>query len=539
MKNNKHIRKKESIKRGEPSKDNVIRDNDDDTKKDQEHMSIECIVHDDDNNKLLNDDVILPSPYPSNCLQQIKNNGNNNNHNELTLLQLAKKTFQRMYHKNTTYKKKNSSSHPNDTSSIEPTPIQLQTWSILDHHPKIHNIIGIAPTGSGKTLGYGIPLLLSTTTTTTTTMKHYVHGIILVPTRELTIQVSKELKIVSKVASTNTTKIQILAIYGGVCKKEQYQSLISSSSSSKKRKKQQQSCSIVIAATPGRLMDLLQIPSKSNTTTNDNKNNNIDDDDESKSITKSDTTMRDQDGSTTATIHHLFQNVHTVVIDEADRMATNTDLANQVDSIFQYLKKQHHSTIQSTYLFSATMPQRTSERFEKWIPKPRIYIKANTTILDNTATNNTISTKQKSQIIQNNSHSPHDTTTITNNGSSDQAKIDHDDDDKIVSKKGMESRQLLFATIPSHVTQILHVCATHKKPKKLLITLSKIRKEEVTRRRQGLCIIFFAKIKTLQYLSKMLRKEGTLPLFKKKKKKNTTMHHYRYGISIIHRFNFY
>jgi ATP-dependent RNA helicase DDX5/DBP2 len=70
-------------------------------------------------------------------------------------------------------------------------------------------------------------------------------------------------------------------------------------------------------------------------------------------------------------------------------------------------------------------------------------------------------------------------------------------------REGMESAQ-----IPAHVTQILHVCSSHKKPKKLLSTLAKIRKDDIGSRQRSLCLIFFSRIKTLQYVNKLLSKEG-------------------------------
>lgn len=58
-----------------------------------------------------------------------------------------------------------------------------------------------------------------------------------------------------------------------------------------------------------------------------------------------------------------------------------------------------------------------------------------------------------------------------------------------------------LSTIPSHITQTLHVCSNHEKEKKLMITINKIRQEEKQRgngRGRGLMIIFFGRIKTLQ-----------------------------------------
>ena len=67
-----------------------------------------------------------------------------------------------------------------------------------------------------------------------------------------------------------------------------------------------------------------------------------------------------------------------------------------------------------------------------------------------------------------------------------------------------------LSTIPAHITQTLHVCSNHKKPKKLCATIKLIRDGEKKEgsRRKGLIIIFFGRIKTLQYIHKLLSKEG-------------------------------
>lgn len=60
-----------------------------------------------------------------------------------------------------------------------------------------------------------------------------------------------------------------------------------------------------------------------------------------------------------------------------------------------------------------------------------------------------------------------------------------------------------------------HLCANHKKPKKLILTLSRLYKNPANIKSNGrftannrLCIVFFAQIKTLKYTCKLLQKEG-------------------------------
>lgn len=84
-------------------------------------------------------------------------------------------------------------------------PTQIQKIAI----PEALNgkdLIAQAQTGSGKTLAYGIPLVEKLFL-----QDKSPQAIVICPTRELSIQVSKE---ISKIAS-NTKKVKILPVYGG------------------------------------------------------------------------------------------------------------------------------------------------------------------------------------------------------------------------------------------------------------------------------------------------------------------------------------
>ena len=62
--------------------------------------------------------------------------------------------------------------------------------------------------------------------------------------------------------------------------------------------------------------------------------------------------------------------------------------------------------------------------------------------------------------------------------------------------------------ISPSVTQIVHVCAEHKKPKKLMKFLKKLEKEDEGKRQATSVLVFCNHIKTVLFLSKFLRKEG-------------------------------
>ena len=93
---------------------------------------------------------------------------------------------------------------------------------------------------------------------------------------------------------------------------------------------------------------------------------------------------------------------------------------------------------------------------------------------------------------------------------------DKSTDKQPAAAKGEHLANLNLATIPSNLVQTLHVCAKHKKPKKFLATLQKIYKAKCMQEQRlnsnRLCIVFFAQIKTLKFISKLLVKEGELVL---------------------------
>jgi len=109
-----------------------------------------------------------------------------------------------------------------------PTPIQAQSMgSLLDGR----DVIAQAQTGTGKTGAYGIPMIESIDPTLKS-----VQGLILVPTRELALQIADHLTQLAKHRGT-----KILAVYGG--EPIQYQT-----------KALKQGTNIVVG-TPGRILD--------------------------------------------------------------------------------------------------------------------------------------------------------------------------------------------------------------------------------------------------------------------------------------------
>ncbi|MDJ0410977.1 DEAD/DEAH box helicase [Rhodococcoides fascians] len=106
------------------------------------------------------------------------------------------------------------------------------------------DLIGQARTGMGKTFGFGVPLLhrLATENSGTTPLDGTPRALIIVPTRELCVQVSSDLENASKYLSGANGPVKVLSIYGG----RPYEAQISAL----------QNGVDVVVGTPGRLLDL-------------------------------------------------------------------------------------------------------------------------------------------------------------------------------------------------------------------------------------------------------------------------------------------
>ena len=115
----------------------------------------------------------------------------------------------------------------------ELTPVQKEAIPYLLNHEE--DLIALAQTGTGKTAAFGLPIIHKINANNKTTQ-----AIILCPTRELCLQITKDIQSYSKYYKTiNTT-----AVYGGANISTQINSL----------KKGSQ----IIIGTPGRVIDLIK-----------------------------------------------------------------------------------------------------------------------------------------------------------------------------------------------------------------------------------------------------------------------------------------
>ena len=115
-----------------------------------------------------------------------------------------------------------------------PTDIQAQSWSVAMQG---RDLVGIAKTGSGKTLSFGIPGLLHIAAQPPLQRGDGPIMLVLAPTRELAIQIEQEIR---KVCPRNVNSV---CCYGGQPKRDQMHQL-------------RRGAQIVIA-TPGRLLDFM------------------------------------------------------------------------------------------------------------------------------------------------------------------------------------------------------------------------------------------------------------------------------------------
>ncbi|MBL7557484.1 MAG: ATP-dependent RNA helicase DbpA [Bdellovibrionaceae bacterium] len=111
------------------------------------------------------------------------------------------------------------------------TPIQTQSIPLLLEGK---DIVGRSKTGSGKTAAFMLPILQNLVLKQRT-----VQALILCPTRELSVQVSKE----ARKFGRRLNDFQVVAVYGGVPAREQIISM--------------QSGPQIVVGTPGRVLDLI------------------------------------------------------------------------------------------------------------------------------------------------------------------------------------------------------------------------------------------------------------------------------------------
>lgn len=168
---------------------------------------------------------------------------------------------------------------------LQPYPIQEKAIPAILNKK---DILGIAPTGSGKTAAYVLPILMNLNGITETKNRH-INVLVLVPTRELAIQVEEVFREFGKALPF---PFKSFAVYGGASINPQMKSMQNVN---------------VLVATPGRLLEL----SESNA------------------------------------VH--FSEISTFVMDEADKLL-NQGFKEEIDRIFDLLPRRRQNLLFSATL---------------------------------------------------------------------------------------------------------------------------------------------------------------------------------------------
>jgi ATP-dependent RNA helicase RhlB len=183
------------------------------------------------------------------------------------------------------------------------TPVQAES---LPHLLEGKDLIGNANTGTGKTAVFLITILTKLLREKKEKTSLYTRALIIAPTRELVIQITKDGRQLSKYAN-----IRIASVYGGTDYKKQMDFV------EKKR------CDIIVA-TPGRLLDFCR-----------------------KNVVK-------------------LKECQTLVIDEADRMLDMGFIPDVRRIVSQLPDKEERQTL----LFSATITDEVKRLAYQWCNKP-------------------------------------------------------------------------------------------------------------------------------------------------------------------------
>lgn len=171
----------------------------------------------------------------------------------------------------------------------KPTAIQRE---VIPEVMQGRNVLALAQTGSGKTLAYGAPILQQLSETPL--REHRVRALVIVPTRELALQVRENVR-----SYAEYLPLRCDCVFGGVDMAKQLKLLTKQTPD-------------VLVSTPGRLKDILTRPDAP---------------------------------------RGLFDLCETVVLDEADKLFESTFLADTKE-ILSFVPAQRQ-----TLMFSATMPK--------------------------------------------------------------------------------------------------------------------------------------------------------------------------------------
>jgi len=344
-----------------------------------------------------------------------------------------------------------------------PTAIQKQAWPAILAGA---NVLGIAPTGSGKTIAFGLPMIphiLDQTDIMKNRPKPSPTCLVLVPTRELAVQVTQTLKVLRQLFS-----IRSIAVYGGVDRHSQIEQLAASALH-------------ILVATPGRLLDL----------------------------------------KTAGEIS--LDRVTYMVIDEADRMLA-LGFEEQLNAVSQFVRPDRQ-----TLLFSATFPGKLRDVSAKWLTSSADSTNSSAAIAtSNNCVIIRVNTLEFSNVNETPSEKKIEAKALEKEsgvevGKMDVAPVKAATEEGISSQmetteasacagsiEDKKTKRTLSLTVSRSIKQHVHVCASHKKPRLIIKYITRIREQEKANkvRQAGSMLIFCTKVKTLQFLVQFLLKNN-------------------------------
>jgi superfamily II DNA/RNA helicase len=360
---------------------------------------------------------------------------------------------------------------------VRPTPIQMQCWPAVLSGT---NVLSISPTGSGKTLGYALPLAAHVLAQLELThiRKHesrasncrakYPIALVLVPTRELALQVAAVLKPLKRSCGLSSA-----AVYGGQDRTEQFDNMGQKLD--------------VLVATPGRLLDYIS----------------------------------------NAKLVSLALSSF-LVIDEADRMLA-MGFYEQINAVSTLVRPDRQIV-----MFSATFPGKLREISSQWLQDAAI-IRCNTLEYKSVADLQKHHLGSAVAVVPNEDHAEMNevaaqaTTESVSKNLSDLSTSAAVDDSvpcnhaslAVGTVEGVATVALTsdvlsaeiastFLSVSALVTQDVHVCVSHKKPRLVLRYITRARNNEKAEnlRQPGAMIIFCNKIVSVKFVHTFLNKHG-------------------------------
>lgn len=257
-----------------------------------------------------------------------------------------------------------------------PTPVQqLAIPRLLSSKNNMDSLWCEAPTGSGKTAAFALPLLQRLSEQRSKNNRQAkITSLILCPTRELAVQIGSVIQSLSShMESPRKSEVhgknwRVQVIHGGVPLEPQISSLA--------RCVDESSAVDVLVATPGRMVDVLTHYRDTNSATDsalearliaaldDKKGSKTD---SSLSLSQIEDLQLDRvDDDGRAGLEYLLEGIEYLVIDEADRLLSRA-FESEVNAVLDLMPEKQQQRDQSklqTWLFSATFPKQIEPRVD-------------------------------------------------------------------------------------------------------------------------------------------------------------------------------